>query len=159
MAKQLVLGKENNNYVLCWEQNGNISRVDSQMVPANAVLKAFVDVSDSIDESNKSIKHTEKVVQEAKVKSIKYSNQITLGTDEFGIFSAELKNSDGILSLGNVSADVSGFSEEQVNRVDLMLKGLLEMVNVYLDHVSKTMKTNVEEGLKQSPAPSDEAAA
>lgn len=159
MAKQLVLGKENNNYVLCWEQNGNISRVDSQMVPANAVLKAFVDVSDSIDESNKSIKHTEKVVQEAKVKSTKYSNQITLATNEFGIFSAELKNSDGVLSLGEVSADISGFSEEQVNRVDLMLKGLLEMVNVYLDHVSKTMKTNVEEGLKQSPASSDEVAA
>lgn len=156
MAKELVLGRENNNYVLCWENNGNISKVDSQMVPAQAVLRAFMDVSKSIDESNNSIKHTEKVVQEAKIKSTPYSTLVTLNTSEFGIFSAEIKNSEGTLSLGDITANVAGFSPEQVKALDKMFNGLTEIFNVYFKHVSETMQAEIKEGLKQ---PADETAA
>lgn len=152
MAKKLILGKENNQYVLCYEANGNISKVTQQMIPANTVLEAFMEINESIDQSNKSIKHTEKVVQEAKVKSTKYCSNVALGTNEYGIFTAEIKNSDGEISLGDITANIDGFTPEQVDRIDKMFHGLTEIFNVYCKHVSKTMQKEVESGLKQQPS-------
>ena len=105
MAKKLVLGKENNQYVLCYEANGNISKVTQQMIPANTVLEAFMEINESIDQSNQSIKHTEKVVQEAKIKSTKYCSNVALGTNEYGIFTAEIKKSPAMRAYGYLTMD------------------------------------------------------